>query len=303
MMKLKYILSILLLSYLTSCKKEATEVPSFDVTTDKQEYNVGDSVSFSIKGYADIITFYSGEAGRKFEHKDRIESKDSKLSLNISTQVLFGAQENNLKLYYSTDFNNSYNAEGIKAATWTEITNKFTLSAADAGKSGVVTASGDVDLSDLPVSGKPIYFAWKYVNQAAATAAVGGRTWRIPVFNLTSKSESGSATIATVLTAGWLAVDVENPVNKWTIQTGTPFLFFSPASTLVPSEDWVITRALFPTAVKPDSGIGIKDYLSKISDYKYAFTAAGTYKITFVAKNANNLGVTDVVKELTLVIK
>ncbi len=304
MNKLKYIISFLVLSYLTACKKDIPEVPSFDVTINEQEYSVGDSVNFSIKGYADVISFYSGEPGKEYRFKDRTESDDSKLHLNFSTQVLYGAQEDNLRLFYSTDFNNTYSTTGIRAAKWTDITDRFTLCKAAAGAVGVVTASGEVDLSELPVSGKPIYFAWRYINQAATSAGVGGRTWRIPVFNLTNKSESGSvATIASVITAGWLGVDVENPVNKWTIQTGTPFLFFAPASTLIPSEDWAISKALFPTAVTPDSGIGIKDYLNKMTDYKYAFNAAGTYKVTFVAKNVNSKGLEEVVKEITVVVK
>jgi hypothetical protein len=301
---LKYVFALFILPGMISCKKQAPEDPTFDVQTAQQEYKVGDSVLFSISGYADNISFYSGEAGKEYRYKDRIESTDSKLNLNISTQVLYGAQNNNLHLMYSTDFCNLYTPDGIKAATWTDITNRFTLSTAAAGAVGAVASTGDIDISDLPVSGKPIYFAWKYTNEASVSAAVGARTWRIPVFNLSNKTPSGSlASIASVTTAGWLAVDVENPVNKWTIQSTTPFLFFTPASTLLPSEDWAITRALFPNAVTPDVGTGIKDYLKKMNNYKYAYKSPGTYTITFVAKNVNNKGLKEVVKELTINIK
>lgn len=304
MRPLKYTSALLLLFAMLSCKKQAPDEPSFEVSTDKQEYKAGDSVLFRINGYADNISFYSGEAGKEYRYKDRIESTDSKLTLSISTQVLYGAQDNNLRLMYSTDFNNQYTPAGIKAATWTEITSRFTLCTAAAGAVGVVTSSDNIDLSDLPVSGKPIYFAWKYTNEASVSAAVGARTWRIPVFNLGNKAPSGIlSSIATVTTAGWLAVDVENPVNKWTIQSTTPFLYFTPASTLLPSEDWAITRALFPNAVSPDVGLGIKDYLKNMADYKYAFNSPGTYKVTFVAKNINNKGLKEVVRTLSITIK
>jgi len=300
---LRYLLGIFVLPLMVACQKNEPVTPSFDVKTSKLEYNKGDSVTFSINGYADIISFYSGEPGKEYRYKDRIESADAKLNLNITTQVLYGAQADNLHLMYSTDFNNTYSTDGIKAATWTDITNRFTLCSAAAGAVGVATVSGDVDLSDLPVSGKPIYFAWKWIGQESTSAALGGRTWRITVFNLFNKTPGGNASIASVTSAGWLAVDVLNAANKWTIQTTTPFLFFAPASTLLPSEDWAISRALFPTAVTPDAGTGIKGYLDKVKDFKYAFNSPGVYTVTFIAKNTNNLGLKEIVKEFTITVK
>lgn len=304
MNKLKYLLGILILPFMLACQKNEPVAPSFDVKTDKQEYNVSDSVTFAISGYADIISFYSGEAGKEYRYKDRIESTDSKLKLNVTTQVVFAAQKNNLSLWYSTDFSNVYSPEGLKAATWTDITNRFTLSADIGSTNGAQTASGDVDLSDLPVSGKPIYFAWKYVAQASATAAAGGRTWRVYVFNLFNENAAKQTTsVASVTTAGWLGIDVVNPANKWTITTVSPALYFAPNSTLAASEDWAVSRALFPTAATPDLGVGIKGYLDKMSNYKYKFNAPGVYTVTFVAKNTNNLGLKEVVKEVTVTIK
>ncbi|TZF81832.1 DUF5017 domain-containing protein [Pedobacter sp. BS3] len=304
MNSLKYIIGIAAILSFSYCRKDVVEEPSFNVTTDKTEYHVGDSVTFKFSGYADVIGFYSGETGKEYRYKDRTEVTDSKLLLNISTQVLYASQANNLHLMYSTDFNGKYTVDGLQTATWTEITDRFTLSTAAANGVGTVTPSGDVDLSDLPVSGKPIYFAWKYTAQASATAALGGRTWRIPVFNLTSKTAGGStATLATVTTAGWIAIDVLNTANKWTIQSTTPYLYFAPAGTLNASEDWVITGMFFPNKVTPDVGAGIKTYLDTMKDYKYAFNQAGTYTVTFVANNANNNGQKTVVKQLTLTIQ
>lgn len=304
MNKLKYLLGVLTLPLMLACQKNDPVTPSFDVKTDKMEYNVSDSVRFSISGYADVISFYSGESGKEYRYKDRTESTDAKMKLNINTQVVFASQKNNLALLYTTDFNNVYTVEGIKAATWTDITSRFTLSADIGSTNGVRTSSGEVDLSDLPVSGKPIYFAFKYVGQPSTTAALGGRTWRVYAFDLYNKNASGATTtLASVTTAGWLAIDVENPVNKWTIQTAEPALYFAPASTILASEDWAVSRALFPTAAKPDTGVGIKGYLDKINNYTYKFSAPGVYTVTFVAKNTNNLGLKEVIKEVTVTVK
>lgn len=304
MNKLKYFLGFLSLPLMLACQKNDPIAPSFDVKTDKLEYAVTDSVRFSLTGYADIISFYSGEPGKEYRYKDRTESTDSKLKLSLSTQVVFAAQKKNLSLWYSTDFSNVYSVNGLKSATWTEITDRFTLSADIGSTNGVKTNSGEVDLSDLPVSGKPIYFAFKYQAQASATAGLGGRTWRVYAFDLYNKDASGgTTTLASVTTAGWLAIDVENPANKWTIQTAEPALYFAPNSTLLASEDWAVSRPIFPTAIKPDTGVGIKGYLDKMINYAYKFSAPGVYTITFVAKNTNNLGLKEVVKEITVTVK
>ncbi|WP_343530737.1 DUF5017 domain-containing protein [Pedobacter sp.] len=303
MNKLKYILGLLLIPAVYACKKDAPDAPTFNVVTSKAEYNLADSVEFQISGYADVIGFYSGEAGKEYRYRNRLESNDGKMHLNIQTQVLYGTQANNLSLLYSTDFDNLYSVDGISKATWTDITNRFTLSTAAAGAVGTAVTSADVDLSDLPVSGKPIFFAFKWVGQASTTAALGGRTWRVPAFNLTNKTASGASTIATVTSAGWLAIDVKNTANKWTIQSTTPFLYFAPNSTLNESEDWAVSKALFPNKVSPDLSVNVKAYTDRMKNYKYKFSKTGVYNVAFIAKNGLNGNVKEVVKELTVTIK
>ena len=303
MNNLKYILGLLLIPAVYACKKDTPDAPTFSVVTSKAEYNLADSVEFQLSGYADVIGFYSGEAGKEYRYRNRLESNDGKMHLNIQTQVLYGTQANNLSLLYSTDFDNLYSVEGISKATWKDITNRFTLSTAAAGAVGTVVTSADVDLSDLPVSGKPIFFAFKWVGQASTTAALGGRTWRVPAFNLTNKTASGTSTIANVTSASWLAIDVKNNANKWIIQSTTPFLYFAPNSTLTESEDWAVSKALFPNKVSPDVSVNVKAYTDRMKNYKYKFSKTGTYTVTFVGKNATNGNVKEVVKELTVIIK
>lgn len=303
MNKLKYILGALLITSVYACKKDTPDAPTFSVVTSKAEYNLADSVEFQMSGYADVIGFYSGEAGKEYRYRNRLESDQGKMHLNIQTQVLYGTQANNLSLLYSTDFDNVYSVDGISKATWTDITNRFTLSTAAAGAVGTAVTSADVDLSDLPVSGKPIFFAFKWVGQASTTAALGGRTWRVPAFNLTNKTASGTSAIATVTSASWLAIDVKNTANKWVIQSTTPFLYFAPNSTLTESEDWAVSKALFPNKVSPDVSVNVKAYTDRMKNYKYKFSKAGVYTVTFIAKNGLNGNVKEVVKELTVTIK
>lgn len=303
MKKLKYLLGVATVAMLFACKKDTTDAPTFDVATNRTEFNVADSVEFNISGYADVIGFYSGESGKEYKFRDRTEATDAKLQLNVSTRVLYGVQDN-LALLYSTDFDNTYTPAGIAVAKWTDITSRFTLSTAAPSAVGAITPSGDVDLSDIVVPGKPIYFAWRYLGQPSATSAQGGRTWRIHEFNLSKKLTNGAVvSVVNVNSASWLGVDVKNPANAWTVQTGVPPLYFAPAGTVLESEDWAVSRALFPNAVKPDAAIGIKAFTDPIANYKYKFDAAGTYTVTFVAKNATPNEVKEEIKELTITIK
>ncbi|WP_171047946.1 DUF5017 domain-containing protein [Pedobacter xixiisoli] len=303
MNKFKYILGALLITSVYACKKDNPEELTFNVSTSKAEYNVADSVEFNIEGYADVIGFYSGESGKEYRFRNRLEANDAKVFLDISTQVLNASQRNNLSLWYSTDFTKVYTPEGIQNSTWTDITSRFTLAPDGGTAASAVVPSGKIDITDLVVLGKPIFFGFKYVAQNSPTAGTGGRTWRVPVFNLTSEFPGGTSSLANVTDALWTAVDVKNPANKWIIQATTPFLYFAPNSTLTESEDWAITRDIFTNKVNPDKGVGIKAYIDKIKNYKYKFSTPGTYTVTFVGKNGLNGNVKEVVRELTVTVK
>ena len=305
MKKIFYFLNIIGVLIFTSCEKDAPESVNFDVSTESREVKVGDSITFKFNGNADIISFYSGELGKEYQYRDRIEAEGLKLQLTLGTRVLFGTQTKNLKLYCSTKFDGLYSPAGIKEEDWVDLTDKFTWSPTPAGVSTTTTTtSGPIDLSEFVETGKPIYFAFKYEGWASTTAALGGRTWRIYTFNLETVAPDGSkSAIATVRNAGWIGIDIVNPANKWTIASTEPYLYFAPASTLLPSLDWVVSAPFQPTSLKPDKGTPIKAFLDKMQNFKHAFKAPGVYKVTFVAKNVNGHGEKTVVKELDITVK
>ncbi|MNE97299.1 hypothetical protein D3C80_1956210 [compost metagenome] len=75
-------------------------------------------------------------------------AKPGKNNLSFSTQVMFGAQKNNLTIVVSTDFNGDYTMEGINKATWTDITKMFELAdSKEWKKSGKVSLLG----SSIPI--------------------------------------------------------------------------------------------------------------------------------------------------------
>src|SRR5690606_35812624 len=204
MRRLLFICSVTFFGMLSACQKDEPRDVDFDVSLDKSVVNVGDSITFHFDGYADVISFYSGESGLEYKHRHRTEAEGLGIQLTIASRVLYGAQENNLRLLLSTDFSGIYNADNVDDEDWIDITDKFTWStAAPSGIAAGTTTSGPVDLSEYIEPGKPIYFGYRYESQAAATAGTAGRVWRLPTFKLETVSPDGSvAELANVLSAG-----------------------------------------------------------------------------------------------------
>lgn len=305
MINSKYILGLLLSPIFFSCKKEEVATPVFDVVTNKVEYNAGDSVVFNFTGEPDLITFYSGEKGKEYQFKDRMNMEGAVVNLEFSSRVLFGSQENNLSLVASTDFNGTYDSTNIYNATWVPITDRFTLASAAAGANSPApgTPSGKKDITDLVVPGKPLYIAFKYVGEKPPAATPTQRTWRFVSFSLTSTFPDGSLySLLTLTPTNFVPVDVINKVNIWTysVQGTTPQYELAPKSTLLPTEDWLITNPVYPTRVSPDAGVAIKDYSKRLGSYTYYFKEPGEYKVTFVAANTNAKDVVAVTRELTI---
>lgn len=301
MFKLKYIICLLALLVLLACRKDAVKAPQFEVTTEKTAYKVGDSVVFRFKGTPDIITFYSGEAGKEYQYKDRTEVEGGVTELEFTSRVLYGSQENNLRVLASTNFTGAYDVAGIAAATWVPINDRFTLPTAPAGGLSANTPSGKANMSDLVVKGKPIYFAYQYVGEPSPGPATTQRTWRIVSWSLTNKFADGTvSTLATLANAGWLSVDVENAANKWTV--AADMIQLAPMGTLLRTEDWIITKPIYVTRVSPDKGTAIKDYSQRKENFTYIFQKPGTYKVTFVAANATAFDQKELVKEVQITV-
>lgn len=311
MKKIIYYLNIALLAFTAvACQKNAPATVDFDVTVAQSEVNAGDTVQFNFQGSADLVSVYSGEPGKEYQNRNRFEADGLKLQLTIASRVLYGSQANNLKLLCSTRFPGVYSAAGINDNDWNDITNEFTWSTAAIpnGIAATTTTSGPVDLTRFIESGKPVYFGYRYESQATTSAAQGGRSWRLPTFQLETVAPDGSkSAIATVRTAGWTIVPIVTGVQKasyWSITSADPYLQFVPNSTLEPHLQWVVSAPFLPTSVSPDKATSVKILTDAMpSSYKYPFAKAGTYKVTFVAKNVNGHGEENLVKELEIVVK
>ncbi len=298
-MKHNYLyLSFLLLAIFSSCSKEKLTSPEFDVTTTSLTYKVGDPISFTITGNPDNLTFYSGEDGKNYKYKDRVNTAEIP-KLTFTSYVQFGT--GGLSLLVSTDFDEKRTGiatiASIQSATWTDITSRAKLSSGADN-----TASDTVNLSDFLALKKPLTFAFKYLNEKSAT--VRQRTWTIKNFKIESVEKDGKkvALIPSLDRGNWFAVNVLNAANNWAITAAQLQMAGSATLNAEENEDWVISRAIDLTSIKRDVGVAIKTVSTPLSTYTYSYTQPGTYKLVFEASNVYGDGEKKTVKEINLVI-
>lgn len=304
MFKFRHITFLLILSSLVACnKRDKLDTPDFNVTTERSEYKAGDSIIFKFTNSPDLITFYSGEPGYEYQFKDRTELEGGTTFMSFSSWVLFGSQTNNFHVMVSNDFSGLYDTNSVKAATWTEITNRYTLASAPAGGNSGEMPAGEANISDLIVKGKPVYIAFRYLGEKPPGTTPTQRTWRVKNFILKNTYPDGTmASLSSMFTAGWVNVDFKNPNNFWKQEVALGYLNYAPNSSLVESEDWAISKPFYVSRVLPDKGVAIKEYMARKTEHVYIFNQPGTYKVTFVGTNANSKETKMQVKELEIKI-
>lgn len=300
----KIIVCICLLVSMSSCERDSIENLDVEVYTNKEVYKTNDTVTFNFTNSADLITFYSGEPGKIYKYKDRIELEGGRLEVRMETQELYGVQDQNLNFLVSSDFNGNYTKEGVESATWHNYSDQVTWCQAPSGGVGTRTWSDYVDISNSLVSGKPVYFAFRYVGLAAATAQQ--RTWRIYNFDVRNRfSETDISMVTNRIGAGWQAVAINDPGNKgvWFL-TNADMIYYNPESNLQAVEKWVISKRFEPNKSNPDVGEAIKKYADNpMLSYKYIFNQPGEYEVTFVFSNANYTGSNQIVKTVKVIVQ
>jgi hypothetical protein len=209
-MKLKIYSIVAAALLMASCEKPTLDAvaPVFDVTTEKTTYKVGETIKFMITGgETQNISFYSGEILKDYSSSTGrvIDVVGAGANLTFNSSVQLGTQVDQVTLLASTNFAGDYSSLAkVKAATWVDITSRFKL-----GTSATLLTSGTVDISDLLLAGKPIYFAFRYNTKSQAISGVN-RQWFIQSFTLNSKkllNNTLALTIADQSSSGFRIVD------------------------------------------------------------------------------------------------
>lgn len=307
---------------LTGCDDLSPEAVDFQVTANKTIVHVGEPVTFSFDGNPNFITFFSGEEGHKFVHRNRVELDPSDIAsstLSFTADSKYGTQTGTFKVYLSKDFPglSLKSAEADKALieshAWTDMTEACGV--VD-GKKVVVK---DVDLSAYQGG---LVLAFRFLGTTEATPQ---RTLIITGLTIKNELKNGKTTELKGSDLNFNCFDVtpSNPdhdpykkVVSGSLMDGTWSLIKlltnneiqirggnDKSATWANNDDWLIAEKLQLNACTPDAGENIKDISRRLSTYTYLFEKPGVYTVTFLAGNASVDGQKSVVKELKIEVK
>ncbi len=296
---------------LQACNRNEFVQLTFDVSTSKSSYQVGENIGYNFTGNPYMITFYSGEPGKKYENRNRYTAQGIP-KLQFTSLIANGVQTGSLHIMVSNDFlgvvkgNDSITISNIPKATWTDITSRATLSA------GTSTASGAIDLSDFAALEKPVYIAFKYTAESGSIQ----RKWTISGLTVTNTlPDATTYTLANLTTTainnygnsylyspGWVSYNVNNSF-KWVVGSTLVITGATTAAAATnPAEAWTFTGPIDLRAVTSDLGVPIKNITTRMISYTTKYTIAGTYTATFVGSDANVYGAKDDYKQIQLTI-
>lgn len=284
------------------CKKEEVKVPNFNVEL-VGEAVANSPVDFKLYGNPNVISFYSGEVLNDYNFIDGRVVEKGDLTVSFNSSVNYGSQENQLTVLASTDFDGKYTVDDVNAATWIDITSRYTLA------TGASFLPTDADLTDLAVDGKLIYIAFKYTT-LPQTNNGSGRTWRIQNFVANSKTSIGEVQLADYGGAEFNLVQdgavIDAGRSSLSSTTITLRSNTSTAGKDITTFTWAISKG-FDVGSKdlgPDLSISVKGYVDTTPlTFSHTYPKAGTYTATFVAANSTIYGEKKVVKSVEVVVK
>lgn len=298
-----------------SCKKEVDDV-KFDVNVDASgTLLVGQPVVFNIVGNPNYVTFYSGENGANYEHRNTTSLNETgmKAFLRFTAKVESAAANNSLSLLMSDSFKalvaNNYKTDStaIVDGTWADLTTIAALPTTQNQEKAI-----EVDVTNY--LNKQATVAFKYATIPHAT--IQQPKWTISNFRIVLQLANGyERESQDSLRRGFLPFDFNNKTapytnsaaaGRWNITTNQKsFVMTNTAAglTQVSNLDYVVSRPMLLNTVSPDFGVTVKSVKDRINSYSYVFEKPGVYNVVFVAKNADSESEKEIIKRITVDVK
>lgn len=288
----------------TSCNKEIEFIPlamptpkeevagnfePFDVKISKTTYQTGEQVKFNFTGDAESINFFSGEIYRQYEYKDSriVDVFNPVMSFNTLVNVLPIVR--NFQFLVSNDYNPGSTPvySDLTSSTWHSIDFPITAVANN------WKATGDLDLSAYVVPGKPLYFAFKYINSFTnATPPVHlAYYWYVRGLSLKNKITSDqSVELSNQTNSGFVEIQGNLTTKGTYYWAADRFYLLGNKSAPAGSEHWVVSKAINPSQVETGGDIPVpikSPGASRLISYNQVYSKQGTYKAHFVVKQKN----------------
>ncbi|WP_162915358.1 DUF5017 domain-containing protein [Paraflavitalea soli] len=303
-------------------KDDVAENPDdFTVSVKAGNYKVNDTIQFDFTGDADIITFYSGEFGKVYNKKDRISEKGvNKLVFQTNMNQGKLVSDDTIDLLISTNLVN-YDAAGIAAANWTNITTRNQKW--PTALSNTFVTSDSIDITDFSDAEK-VNIAFRVITKRTDTAMQ--RKFQVQNLTLGNKLSDGTYTplFSNFANIGWAQTSVKNAAEAWDVgewnvsasnsinnSAGIPIrtaypITFNPGldSTGEGNEDWLLTSAVNLRTVKGDAPSQVikTGVQGQMASFRFIYKTPGTYTATFVATNSRTNGTSQVIRTVTLTV-
>lgn len=311
---MKQLFQILFLGIIvfSSCKKEQEVLnPDFQVSSTSLTYKVGDTVVFNLSGDPDIISFYSGERASDYDFLNKDLVYPATTALSFRSTKYAGNNLDCARLKYSTDFNGTYDIASIRQASWTDISDRFHIPTA-IGVNPVYEYSEEKDISDLFSSAdQPIYFAWFFTTKENSSRT-RVQVERFEVRGVVTDEEDLSGVKYDFINCAFKMVQGEgfltqSSPTQYPRITSTYIYWDGVFANTSFKEGWAVSAPLYSAEkinLGPAVPVGIKGGSdAALSSYRYAYRKPGTYKVVFVATNANIYDKKQVVRELEITIE
>lgn len=319
-----FILSILIISFLTGCDDGLEEKVKFDMTVVSEGSSIikdtlvvkkSTDVQFNFSGNPNFITFYSGESGHVYAYRDRtLLSKDEITSeLRFSSFAQYGTIPGAFKVYLSTAFgemslDKDKTADSTKIVThnWIDISDQCNLPTT----SSTTLRDAVVPLDEYLGQDLIIAFLYQPLNNTAAQP-----TWEIQSLRIVNTSKvDGSESILAASSMGLTPFDiyaegtaayqsgtVSGIWNLSNIAATPPRLRMQSSSVGVAiNKDWLITKPVVINACTPDRGVGIKTITNRQNSYTYRYDKAGVYVVTMIGRNNNFEIESEAIREIVI---
>ncbi len=278
-----------------ACKQEVeVETPNFKVAFENRTYKVGEPVTFKFSGDPGLITFYSGQLLNDYAYNEGRIVPAGKITMGMTVSKPYAAPYDQISILASTDFNGKYNLDDVKAATWKDITSRFSIPLAIT--SGYIPA-GSPDISDLMVDGKPLYVVIRFVELPTQTSRAN---WLFQQLKISTTTVLGSQTLLDQTGFRLLYSAGKESTRSSIATSGTITLRGNSAAPRILTEDWCISGPITSAPIDkgPDRPIVVKNNSDPVmKEFTYEYKTPGTYKVYFKGFNANYYGAKEVLKE------
>lgn len=317
---------------LVSCESEFTKKAELNVNVaahegvsfDGQTITVkkGTPVEFRFSGDPDFLTFFSGEAGNKYEYRERITVDESEIessTLKFTLTPQYGNPANILTMYVSGNFPGIDKGNFASDSVLVEQHPWEVLIPSGDFPTALKAKTCEIDMK--PYIGKRIAVAICYRGQDNRVAQTKFTFNNMQIVN---QMKNGQETAFAAGSFGFIPVNMMNRHNLadqksmtanraygtvtnytsgiWNAKDWNAFFIHSSNANTALKYSWLVSNLFVVNACSPDLGTGLKNVTQRLDSYKHAYSEPGTYNCTFVATNGNYKQESSVVRKYKVVV-